>query len=257
MSQAPDTAAQARLLVVEDDDTIRETVAEALEMEGFAVTAATNGRSAWDLLSREAFDLHVAALEWSLESPILIEDEKDLESRPSWQGRVEPFAHQVQNLVTFCRRAPVALIADDVGLGKGCTAGLIASELLARRKVSRVLVICPKLLMPQWREELATKFGIEALAVTRITLIQFAATIAIVLIFWLGTRRMRVVPGRFQSLVEMGLDALNPLEVKAGMDPLLLKQTYGRQLVLHGGVNAVLWDQPDRKSTRLNSSHRT
>jgi F-type H+-transporting ATPase subunit a len=49
-------------------------------------------------------------------------------------------------------------------------------------------------------------FGIEALAVTRITLIQFAATIAIVLIFWLGTRRMRVVPGRFQSLVEMGLD---------------------------------------------------
>ena len=26
------------------------------------------------------------------------------------------------------------------------------------------------------------------------------------LIFWLGTRRMRVVPGRFQSLVEMGLD---------------------------------------------------
>jgi F-type H+-transporting ATPase subunit a len=27
-----------------------------------------------------------------------------------------------------------------------------------------------------------------------------------VLIFWLGTRRMTVVPGRFQSLVEMGLD---------------------------------------------------
>ena len=26
------------------------------------------------------------------------------------------------------------------------------------------------------------------------------------LVFWLGTRRMRVVPGRFQSLVEMGLD---------------------------------------------------
>ncbi|MGA7149565.1 MAG: F0F1 ATP synthase subunit A [Microbacterium sp.] len=48
-------------------------------------------------------------------------------------------------------------------------------------------------------------FG-EPLSITRITLIQFLATIAIVVIFWLGTRRMRVVPGRFQSLVEMGLD---------------------------------------------------
>lgn len=43
----------------------------------------------------------------------------------------------------------------------------------------------------------------------------------------------------------MGLDALNPLEVKAGMDPVLLKQQYGDRLVLHGGVNAVLWDKVD------------
>ena len=44
------------------------------------------------------------------------------------------------------------------------------------------------------------------LSIHRIHLIQFLATIAVVVIFWLGTRRMRVVPGRFQSLVEMGLD---------------------------------------------------
>jgi uroporphyrinogen decarboxylase len=47
------------------------------------------------------------------------------------------------------------------------------------------------------------------------------------------------------ELIQMGLDALNPLEVKAGMDPIYLKKTYGEKLVLHGGVNAVLWDQPD------------
>jgi uroporphyrinogen decarboxylase len=46
------------------------------------------------------------------------------------------------------------------------------------------------------------------------------------------------------ELIAMGLDALNPLEVKAGMDPLQLKHDYGRDLVLHGGINAVLWDQP-------------
>lgn len=44
------------------------------------------------------------------------------------------------------------------------------------------------------------------------------------------------------DLVGMGLDALNPLEVKAGMDPIHLKQTFGKDLVLHGGINAVLWD---------------
>ena len=37
-------------------------------------------------------------------------------------------------------------------------------------------------------------------------MIQFVAVLAIVLIFTLGTRRMTIVPGRFQSLVEMGLD---------------------------------------------------
>ncbi len=47
------------------------------------------------------------------------------------------------------------------------------------------------------------------------------------------------------ELVGMGLNALNPLEVKAGMDPCLLKQQYGDKLVFHGGVNAVLWDQPE------------
>ncbi len=47
------------------------------------------------------------------------------------------------------------------------------------------------------------------------------------------------------DLVEIGMDALNPLEVKAGMDPVALKQKYGDKLVLHGGINAVLWDDMD------------
>lgn len=47
------------------------------------------------------------------------------------------------------------------------------------------------------------------------------------------------------ELIEIGLDALNPLEVKAGMDPLQVKRAYGKKLVLHGGVNAVLWTDPE------------
>jgi uroporphyrinogen decarboxylase len=44
------------------------------------------------------------------------------------------------------------------------------------------------------------------------------------------------------DLVEIGIDGLNPIEVKAGMDPVALKKQYGDLLLFHGGINAVLWD---------------
>ena len=53
------------------------------------------------------------------------------------------------------------------------------------------------------------------------------------------------------ELVEIGLDALNPLEVKAGMDPVHLKETYGDRLVLHGGLNAMLWDDIDQTEAEI------
>jgi uroporphyrinogen decarboxylase len=40
------------------------------------------------------------------------------------------------------------------------------------------------------------------------------------------------------ELVEIGIDALNPLEIKAGMDPFALKKAFGDRLVLHGGIDA-------------------
>src|SRR6185503_2260865 len=68
--------------------------------------------------------------------------------------------HQVTNLMTFCRRLPVTLIADDVGLGKTISAGLIVSELIARSRLSKILIVCPKLLAVQWQAELKEKFDI-------------------------------------------------------------------------------------------------
>jgi len=50
---------------------------------------------------------------------------------------------------------------------------------------------------------------------------------------------------RIDDLIDIGLDALTPLEVKAGMEPLTLKEKYGDKLVLHGGINAVLWDDKE------------
>ncbi len=47
------------------------------------------------------------------------------------------------------------------------------------------------------------------------------------------------------DIVATGVDALNPLEVKAGMDAFKIKKEYGARLVLHGGINAVLWNDKD------------
>ena len=109
------------------------------------------------------FDVYCAGLEWGLVDPIIINDRQDLKSEVRWHDRVKPFQHQVNNLITFCRRLPVTLLADDVGLGKTISAGLIASELISRRRLNRILIVAPKLLGPQWKEELETKFNIPAL----------------------------------------------------------------------------------------------
>lgn len=51
-------------------------------------------------------------------------------------------------------------IADDVGLGKTIEAGLIARELLLRKKVRDIVVACPPSVLPQWQEELEQRFGL-------------------------------------------------------------------------------------------------
>jgi SNF2 family DNA or RNA helicase len=51
-------------------------------------------------------------------------------------------------------------IADDVGLGKTIEAGLIASELLLRRRVREVIVACPPSMLQQWKDEMEARFGL-------------------------------------------------------------------------------------------------
>lgn len=108
----------------------------------------------------EEYRVYRAGLEWDLTDPIVIEKREDLKSEYRWRDRMEPYHHQVTNLITFCRRLPVTLLADDVGLGKTISAGLVISELIARSRLSKILIVCPKLLGPQWHEELDTKFNI-------------------------------------------------------------------------------------------------
>lgn len=46
------------------------------------------------------------------------------------------------------------------------------------------------------------------------------------------------------EFIEIGLDCLNPLEVKAGMDTVKIKQAYGKDLTLRGGFDIRNWTDP-------------
>jgi superfamily II DNA or RNA helicase len=108
------------------------------------------------------YKVYRAGLEWDLTDPIVIESAVDFKSTPRWGDRLKPYRHQVNNLITFCRRLPVTLLADDVGLGKTISAGLVMSELIVRSRLSKALIVCPKLLGPQWKQELEEKFDISS-----------------------------------------------------------------------------------------------
>lgn len=54
-----------------------------------------------------------------------------------------------------------ALLADEVGLGKTITAGMVLKECIVRGFVKRVLILTPPSLVNQWKEELSSKFELD------------------------------------------------------------------------------------------------
>lgn len=54
----------------------------------------------------------------------------------------------------------------------------------------------------------------------------------------------------FEDFVEMGLDAYNPLEVKAGMDAVELKRKFGDKIGYCGNSNIQVWETGDKELVR-------
>jgi len=73
--------------------------------------------------------------------------------------------------------------------------------------------------------------------VNRIILVRLVAVVALVLVFWLGTRKMRMVPGRFQGTIEM---ALNLVRVNIAED-LLGEKDGKRFLPLLTTIFFLVW----------------
>ena len=83
-------------------------------------------------------------------------------------ARIDPNPHQIDAVIFALKRIPDGgcILADEVGLGKTIEAGLVIAQLTAEG-AKRVLVVTPKALLGQWKQELYELFGIDAREVTR------------------------------------------------------------------------------------------
>ena len=117
---------------------------------------------AWDSIAQRGFDApskfgaYLNTLRWNC---VTSTDPKLLQSPFRAGIRLDPY--ELEPLRKALRLPRVNLfIADDVGLGKTIEAGLIARELLLRKKVRDIVVACPPSMLLQWREELENRFGL-------------------------------------------------------------------------------------------------
>jgi uroporphyrinogen-III decarboxylase len=54
----------------------------------------------------------------------------------------------------------------------------------------------------------------------------------------------------FQDYIDIGIDAYNPLEVKAGMDVVDLRRQYGHKIGFCGNSDIQIWESGDRDAIR-------
>jgi len=110
------------------------------------------------------FDAMVRASRWSALTPSLpfsgLDDDRPPLAAPLY-GAIYPEAYQLVPVLRALEMPRVALmLADAVGLGKTIQAGMVLRELMLRRRIRRVLVLCPAALRSQWREEMQDKFAL-------------------------------------------------------------------------------------------------
>lgn len=60
----------------------------------------------------------------------------------------------------------------------------------------------------------------------------------------------------FEDFIEIGVDALNPLEVKAGMDVVELRKKYRHRMAFCGNSNMQVWETGDKDRIRAEVLHR-
>ena len=107
----------------------------------------------------ERFDAFLNAIRWTSHGGILETAENIISP---WQSAVQIEDYQLYPVLKAMAMPRVSLLlADDVGLGKTIEAGLITSELISKRRIRRILIVCPASLRVQWKEEMKEKFNLD------------------------------------------------------------------------------------------------
>jgi superfamily II DNA or RNA helicase len=142
-----------------DDDAQGELLSIDWDLE---LDARIVSEESWRGIGRKGFDppkvfaSYLNTLRWNC----VTATNPDLFQSPFRAG-IRLDAYQLEPLRKALRLPRVNLfIADDVGLGKTIEAGLIASELLLRRRIRDIVVACPPSMVLQWKDELETRFGL-------------------------------------------------------------------------------------------------
>jgi len=79
-----------------------------------------------------------------------------------WNSAIQVHPYQLEPVLRALQMPRVSLLlADGVGLGKTIQSGLVLEELLLRRRIRRILVLCPAMLQRQWKYELRRKFNVD------------------------------------------------------------------------------------------------
>jgi SNF2-related domain len=104
----------------------------------------------------EVLAAHLRAIRWRSATAA----DRDLLQAP-FRADIRLDAYQLLPLRKALRLPRVnLLIADDVGLGKTVEAGLVARELLLRRRIDFIVIAAPPAMTIQWKDELEAKFGL-------------------------------------------------------------------------------------------------
>ncbi|MBL8214712.1 MAG: DEAD/DEAH box helicase [Bryobacterales bacterium] len=142
-----------------DDDAQGQELEVLWDLEADAQVVSDES---WSRLAERGFDEparfagYLNTLRWNC---VTATDANLLQSPFRAGIRVDPY--QLEPLRKALRLPRVNLfIADDVGLGKTIEAGLIARELLMRKKAREIVVSCPPSMLLQWQEELEARFGL-------------------------------------------------------------------------------------------------
>ena len=119
-------------------------------------------QEAWSAIGARGFDppRHFGAFLHTLRWNCVTATDPNLFQSPFRAGiRID--AYQMEPLRKALRLPRVNLfIADDTGLGKTIEAGLIARELLLRKKVRSIVVAAPASVLEQWKAEMEERFGL-------------------------------------------------------------------------------------------------